>query len=420
MTQKKEKISRKLSNSHQNYGRWIQCGTRWRENLDFVVKCPFYPIYANFGVAQCRWSLTLHGSRCLIASNCGLTQRLSLCRISPARRHRGKRRWVNKRPRTTGTADRRVSVSGPNRQRALNSQVRVVPRSLMTSRFILERLWKKLFQRRKMHTTLFIMENKHTKSALYVVVCLYQNMTWDSSSWRHVCPEVIHSLWAMTMRLHHVDKETNYFMKPELFRLKLHKHTSMRHCRLIRRIFCMNKAKLIYLDDIYTYIRVIPVWQVQNTEPRCGTMSSFKKILFLLFFLSELTLWPRRWQSSSLPPIFILSQIFSVVHNSSILYCWGTFCPPCPTVSLPSVLFCPRWKQVRFGWVMYSQIYNNHGGAGGPLSQQVLVVHEFGVLARFPEAVETEVKVHLNHLFALIRKRDSQSLRLSENNTSTC
>ena len=37
-------------------------------------------------------------------------------------------------------------------------------------------------------------------------------------------------------------------------------------------------------------------------------------------------------------------------------------------------------------------------GEGGP--SQVLVVQEFGVLPGLPEAVETEVKILLNHLFA--------------------
>ena len=43
------------------------------------------------------------------------------------------------------------------------------------------------------------------------------------------------------------------------------------------------------------------------------------------------------------------------------------------------------WGWGRWGW-------------GGP--SQVLVVQEFGVLPGLPEAVETEVKILLNHLFA--------------------
>lgn len=40
------------------------------------------------------------------------------------------------------------------------------------------------------------------------------------------------------------------------------------------------------------------------------------------------------------------------------------------------------------GWVV---------GAG---SQKVVVIEELGVLASFPQAEETEVEVHLDHLFA--------------------
>lgn len=40
-------------------------------------------------------------------------------------------------------------------------------------------------------------------------------------------------------------------------------------------------------------------------------------------------------------------------------------------------------------------------GGGGPRgSQKLLVVQQLGVLSRLPESVETEVEIHLNHLFA--------------------
>lgn len=48
------------------------------------------------------------------------------------------------------------------------------------------------------------------------------------------------------------------------------------------------------------------------------------------------------------------------------------------------------------------------------VSQKILIVQKFGVLASLPEAVETEIKVELNHLFAW-RERDSVS-KFSEGN----
>lgn len=43
------------------------------------------------------------------------------------------------------------------------------------------------------------------------------------------------------------------------------------------------------------------------------------------------------------------------------------------------------------------------------LSQKILVVQEFRVLARLPKSVEAEVEIHFNHLFALIRKSEEKS-----------
>lgn len=40
----------------------------------------------------------------------------------------------------------------------------------------------------------------------------------------------------------------------------------------------------------------------------------------------------------------------------------------------------------------------------GSLSQKILVVQEFRVLACLPKPVEAEVEIHFNHLFALIRR----------------
>lgn len=43
-----------------------------------------------------------------------------------------------------------------------------------------------------------------------------------------------------------------------------------------------------------------------------------------------------------------------------------------------------------------------------PPSQKILIVQEFGVLARLPKSVEAEIEVHLNHLFALSGKWDGK------------
>lgn len=47
------------------------------------------------------------------------------------------------------------------------------------------------------------------------------------------------------------------------------------------------------------------------------------------------------------------------------------------------------------------------------LSQKILIVQEFRVLACLPKTVQAEVEVHLNHLFALIGKGDRKSLNHS-------
>lgn len=53
------------------------------------------------------------------------------------------------------------------------------------------------------------------------------------------------------------------------------------------------------------------------------------------------------------------------------------------------------------------------GGSAAPViqvssSQKILIVQEFGVLACLPKSIEAEVEVQLNHLFALIGKRDRE------------
>lgn len=56
-------------------------------------------------------------------------------------------------------------------------------------------------------------------------------------------------------------------------------------------------------------------------------------------------------------------------------------------------------------WISFNRFRVALMGSAAPviqvsLSQKILVVQEFGVLACLPKAVEAEVEVRLNHLFA--------------------
>lgn len=130
-------------------------------------------------------------------------------------------------------------------------------------------------------------------------------------------------------------------------------------------------------------------------------------VLFYMSWVGEgggLWAWPCGLRT--LPVGYFLPSVTTASRSGGVAPCSTCWAEAGKTVCIRA------WTTGRLGdWMMVIFLMTY-------VSQKILIVQKFGVLASLPEAVEAEVKVELNHLFAW-REKHSVSHFSEENQPET-